>query len=178
MKWLSVLLLGAAGFAQGGPTTVPGPLFVTVPAGSSPTAVIQLTPATDQFPCVYVGPSDIELCGQDGTVTVNNGSGWLNLAGAQGPPGANGIQGPAGSQGIAGPIGQTGTSGPVGATGAKGSTGLTGATGPPGPAGSPGQGISWPITITCATATAAKGGKGVPNFSVTQMRLFNCSLSK
>lgn len=158
MKWLSVLILSAAAFAQSGPTTVPGPLIVTVPNGTSPTSIISLTPATAQYPCVYVGPSDIEFCGQDGTVTINSGSGWVNLVGAKGDKGDPGV----------------GTQGPQGIPGVS----ITGPQGIPGIPGPPGQGISWPITITCATATAAKGGKGVPNFSVTTFRLANCSLSK
>lgn len=133
--------------ADGG-TSCPSPIRGIPQSGESPTTVIQFTPATAQFPCVYIGPADTEMCGQNGTITVNNGSGWVSPV--QGPPG---VQGPAGPQGIPG----------------------VSIVGPQGP---PGVGIAWPMTLTCATATAAKGGRGVPNFSVTQLRLANCVLSK
>jgi len=163
-----------------GGCSLPSPLHITVKAGTSPTTVIHLTPAVSPYPCVYTGPNDIEICGQAGQVMVSTGGGFHNLVGATGATGPPGAAGPAGPQGNPGPSGQQGSQGIPGVAGQQGiagAPGATGAQGPPGPAGTNGQGMAWPITITCATATAAKGGTGVPKFSVTQLRLSNCSLS-
>ena len=52
-----------------------------------------------------------------------------NVAGPQGPAGAQGPQGPAGAQGPQGPAGAQGPAGPAGPTGPQGTAGLPGATG-------------------------------------------------
>lgn len=142
-----------------GGCSLPGPLHTLAQPGQSPTTVIQFTPATAEFPCVYAGTDDIELCGQDGSITVNSGSGWVLPKGDKGDPGPQGIQGPQG------PTGPQGVSGQA-------------IIGPIGPQGPPGAGITWPLTMTCAAAASAKGGKGVPNWSVTNLKLTNCVPSK
>lgn len=165
MKYLALILFcmtipafgQTCSTASDGGTACNGPLHVVSQPGKSPTTVIKFVQATPQFPCVYDG--DVELCGQNGQITIDSGSGWVvpigpkGDTGAQGPIGPQGIQGLAGSQGVQGPKGD------------------------PGPAGVSAS-INWPITLTCDSATAAKGGRGVPQFSVTQFKLTNCSPSK
>jgi hypothetical protein len=60
-----------------------------------------------------------------------------------------------------------------GPKGDKGDQGLVGQTGAQGPAWSP---AGQTFTIKCATFTAAKGGKGVPNFSVTNIVATGCTI--
>lgn len=145
------------------------------------------------------------LCGQNKALTVDfgDGNGYVNLQGKQGPqgnPGSQGAQGPAGATGAtgaSGPQGNTGAAGAPGSQGLQGSTGPAGAPGAQGPQGAPGpagpsgnqgvQGVSgapgpaWSptghkFTLTCSTAIAAKGGKGVPNFSVTNLVQTGCTI--
>lgn len=149
--------------ADGG-TSCPSPIRSIPQAGESPTTVFEFTPATASFACpsIAAGDKTYVFCGQPGvgmTIDIGDGNGYQSF---KGPKGDTGAQGPAGSQGVQGPQGIPGAS----------------ITGPIGSQGPPGVGIAWPMTITCATATAAKGGRGVPNFSVTQLRLANCVLSK
>jgi len=136
MKWLSLLLLSGVMFAQG--TSIPGPLVVTVPAGTTPTSLFEFTPATTQWPCLNIAQTNhtFVFCGQPGigmTVDLGDGNGYQSLKGAKGDPGE---QGPIGPQG------------------------------PP---------ATFPTSFTCQTAVAGKGGKGVPNFSVTKLVLTNCT---
>lgn len=159
-----------------GGCSLPGPLHTTSKPGQSPTTVIQLTPATPEFPCVYAGPSDIELCGQNGSITVNSGSGWILPKGDKGDQGIPGPKGDTGAQGIQGTAGNTGSQGPKGDKGDTGAQGVSGQSiaGPIGPQGIQGLPGVVPKTFTCDTAIAAKGGTGVPKFSVTQLKLTNC----
>ena len=120
------------------------------------------------------------------TAGMNQGIGYVNMAGptgAQGPAGATGPQGPigltgpagaTGPQGLAGltgpagpqgPAGATGPQGPIGLTGPAGATGpqgLAGLTGPAGPQGPAGDaGLQGPVGLTGpAGPQGSKGDKG------------------
>lgn len=201
--WLALPLaaFSQCSVAPGGGTQCVSPLSTMVGPGQTPTTYYALTPATGANPCppgqaVKVGR--YFMCGQNNTITVDfgDGNGYVNLQGKQGPPGLAGAvgqagpQGAAGSQGPPGLQGTTGQAGPLGPSGPMGPSGLQGATGQQGPAGTSGpQGVpgatgpAWSPTghkfsLTCATAVAAKGGTGVPKFSVTNMVLTGCSITQ
>lgn len=174
MKYLAILAIWLAiplaAFSQcsqasGGGTNCVSPVRSIAPPGTSTTTTIEFVPASTQWPCI-AGLAEKDktyaFCGMPGigmTVDLGDGNGYVSLKGDKGDTGAQGIPGFTGLQGPAGPPGATGAQGPQGTPGAAGS-------------------MQWPITITCQTATAAKGGTGVPKFNVTQLRLFNCAPSK
>jgi len=172
--WLAlpVVLFSQCSANPSGGTSCVSPIKSVPAAGTSPTTMIEFTPGTSQWPCIAgVAAEDktYTMCGNANAILVDfgTGNGFVSLKGAQGVQGPPGAQGPTGAQGLIGPTGDVGPPGPAGQS----------ITGPAGPQGPPGT-MNWPLSITCQTATASHGGKGVPNFSVTGLVLTNCSPSK
>jgi hypothetical protein len=97
--------------AQG--TSCPSPFTTTVQAGTTATWMLDISPATAQFPCITLAQSPTKLpsgvayrmCGQNNQVTVDFGTGFVSM---QGPPGQNGTNGSNGAPGQAATI-QVGT---------------------------------------------------------------------
>jgi hypothetical protein len=127
--FLVVVALSVTAFGQG--TTFNTPVTFNAPTGSNTTYMQDIAPATATAPCLTLttNPSTIKgayrLCGQNGQITVDFGTGYVTLQGPQGPAGATGAQGPAGPTGAIGATGATGPAGPTGATGPQGPVGPT-----------------------------------------------------
>lgn len=191
--WLAIPLaaFSQCSTAPTGGTQCVSPIRSTPPAGSSPTSLIEITPATAQWPCISgLAAKDkaYVLCGNANTLFVDfgDGNGYVNLQGKQGvqgiqgPPGVNGTNGLNGTNGMASSVSVgTTTTLPAGSHASVTNSGSStnavfNFSIPAGQTGQSGSGMTWPISMTCATAVAAKGGTGVPKFSVTQLVLTNC----
>jgi hypothetical protein len=106
--FFAFLLLLIAAAAQ---TTLKSPVTITIPSGSSPTTQQDFVPATAAFPCLTLAkspstiPGTYRICGQNKSITMDFGNGYVSLKGAQGPPGPTGATGPTGAAGPQGPPG-------------------------------------------------------------------------
>ena len=191
-RLLAAVWLGLAAMAC---AQLISPVTVTSGSGASPTTQIDLTPGTTSFPCLSLaaspstlGPSAWRLCGKDGSVQVDLGSGYKSLQGAQGPQGPIGPAGPTGATGATGAAGAMGPQGLPGPPGPQGLTGVTGLTGPAGPAGAAGPigatgpagppGVAGPAgPAGPAGASGAPGPAGPPGPAGTIASPFSCDYS-
>lgn len=168
MKTIFIIcsLLSACALGQ---TTLNGPVTIVPPKGGSPTFMLDITPATAQFPCIALpaGSGFYRFCGQNGSVTldIGNGQGGSDLRGPKGDKGDTGAQGPQGSPGqtVIGPTGPQGLTGPSGIQGPQGIAGQAGPQGIQGIAGPPGIVVGKKLVGNIACAF---GGQGVPHYNV------------
>jgi len=108
--FFAFLLFSLAAAAQ---TTLNSPVTITIPPGSSPTTQQDFVPATAAFPCLTLAkspstiPGAYRICGQNKSIIVDFGNGYVSLKGVQGPPGPAGATGATGAVGPPGPTWKT-----------------------------------------------------------------------